>query len=370
MATEITADTFTEQDEFWMTHALQLALRGTGRVSPNPRVGCVIVDHDTILGEGWHGAFGGPHAETVALQACSKPIPASAVMYVTLEPCNHTGKTPPCAHAIVEHGIQHVVVAMMDPHPLVSGRGIGFLKSQGVAVSIGCMRSEAEWLNRMFIHYATTGLPYVIVKTAESSDGFMAPDPKCRFQLTGVQSQRRVHQLRGEVDAVLTTASTVLFDNPRLDVRAAQGRNPQRVILDPLCKIPLESHVVQTAQIQRTILVAADTIDASTTAAYREHGCQIVRLPVAGPEQFHLSEVFAALGSRGIASVMCEAGPLFSSVLLTSGYVQEWYRFIAPTVLGRGSSIRPTNTWVEYHRELLGEDQLIINRPRTPQATP
>ena len=342
----------------WMDHALQLALRGTGMVSPNPRVGCVIVDNDVLLAEGWHAEYGGPHAEAVALQALSAPVTDNTVMYVTLEPCNHHGKTPPCSEAIVRSGIRRVVVAVEDPHPKVAGTGIAYLRSHGIDVQVGVRRGEASWLNRSFFHHATTGMPYVAVKTAASRDGFMAPEPKERQQLTGAASQRVVHELRAEFDAVLTTAATVQIDDPRLDVRFTTGRNPIRIVLDVGCSTPQNAQVVCTARKQRTMLVVPDATTPSMLQPYLDNGCELLfcRVQHRGGfdlRGFDLHDVFTSLGAMGITSILTEAGPELSSVLLTMPETMEWYKFTTPTNLHRGYGLVPQRPDIDSHRWLL-----------------
>lgn len=358
-------------DQHWMDHALRLAERGTGMVSPNPRVGCVIVDRGTVLSEGWHAVFGGPHAEAMALQACTAPttvaITDTTVLYVTLEPCNHYGKTPPCAEAIIRSGIRHVVVAVEDPHPVVAGTGIAYLRSHGIDVRVGVRQQQATWLNRFFFRHATTGLPYVAVKTAESRDGFMAPNPKRRLQMTGPASQRAVHQLRAEFDAVLTSAATILIDNPQLNVRDVQGRNPVRVIIDATCSTPDTAHVIRTARHQRTIMVLPSTSPESDRQPYVDAGCDIVLCELQQSDGFDLHEVMLRLGQMGIASILCEAGPELSSAVLATQDTMEWYRFIAAMDLHDGYALAApltadhrsvdTDRWfVHHHLDVYPDD--------------
>lgn len=345
-----------------MRAALQLSERGTGMVSPNPRVGCCLVDHDICIAEGAHEVYGGAHAEVNALRALRSPITPTTVAYVTLEPCNHQGKTPPCTEALVASGIRHVVIAIEDPNPIVSGSGIRTLMDAGIHVLLGICADEASWINRFYRQYITTRAPYVLLKTAESSDGFLAPHPMRRLQLTGPESRRLVHRLRAEVDAVLTGISTVLCDDPHLDVRDVPGRNPQRVILDSDGRLPLDSWIAQTAERIPTHVFVSASLPVDNESTLVDCGLHVHRVDELQSGSLDLEAVFRVLGSINIASVLCETGPTLSTSLLRGDYVHEWHRFTSANTLGAGYGIGNHNSdhWRLHSSTLVGSDQYSI----------
>jgi diaminohydroxyphosphoribosylaminopyrimidine deaminase/5-amino-6-(5-phosphoribosylamino)uracil reductase len=301
-----------------------LAERGTGSVSPNPRVGCVIADAHGIIAEGWHELFGGPHAEANALARITRPLTSDATLYVNLEPCSHTGKQPPCSDAIIASGIRRVVVGMVDPNPLVGGRGIDRLRSHGIDVVVGVAGSECAWINRTFVKYITTGTPYVIAKAARTINGTIAPDPYHRMELTGAATRRAVHFLRAECDAVMVGVDTVITDDPQLNVRDVSGRDPLRIILDTNLRTPIDSKIMQTAAEQRTMIyTTAEHADSQKADALRGHGADIAACVRGADGRLDLGEVLSDLGRRQIASVLCEAGPRLTSALISEGMVDE-----------------------------------------------
>ena len=318
-----------------MRRALELAERGTGSVSPNPRVGCVIVHENAVIAEGWHAVFGGPHAEVAALQAVGGTPPEGSVMYVTLEPCSHQGKTPPCVDAILASGIKHVVVAMVDPNPVVSGRGIATLRRSGVNVSVGILETEAAWMNRSFCKYVTTGQPYITLKLAQTIDGVIAPLPSRREQLTGTETARVVHQLRAESDAVMVGIQTVIIDDPQLTVRDRTGTDPIAIILDPFLDIPLDSHLVRKAEHRETLILCARGVQADRISALQDRKVNIIDVR-ASNELLDLQDVLTVLSERRITSILCEGGPTLASSLVSAGYIDELRLHIAPLTLGRG----------------------------------
>lgn len=232
--------------EVFMHRCFDLALRGAGRVSPNPMVGAVLVANDRIIGEGWHQVWGGPHAEVNCLQSVlpeNQHLIPYSTLYCSLEPCSHHGKTPPCADLILEHKVPRVVVSNTDPNPLVAGKGLGKLRAAGVDVTAGVLEMDGWWLNRVFFTWITKKRPYIILKWAESADGFIAEKNK-RTAISGPETQRLVHRWRSESDAILVGANTARIDNPRLDARFFGGNNPLRILLDGQGSVPINHHLL------------------------------------------------------------------------------------------------------------------------------
>ncbi len=324
-----------------MTHALALALRGTGYVSPNPRVGCVIVANNEIIAEGWHAVFGGPHAEVAALSSMGlgtnspNKLPENATVYVTLEPCSHEHKTPPCTDALLAAGVRHVVVGIIDPYPLVCGRGIAMLRDHGATVDVGVCEDACAWVNRTFIKYVTTAQPYVVLKMAQTLDGFAAPLSRTRQTITSTDSRATVHALRAEFDAVLIGIGTALADDPQLTVRDVAGRNPVRVVLDRRCLLTISSNLVQTARDVPTIVACnAEHYRANATwiSALTAHGVEVIEVD----DNATLPSLLTTLGARGIASILCEGGARLAAALMGQHLVDELHIHIAPVVMGDG----------------------------------
>lgn len=324
-------------DEQAMRHAVELALRGTGRVSPNPRVGCVIVKDGRVIAEGWHAAYGAPHAEVMALEHAREEV-RGATMVVTLEPCVHQGKTPPCVPRILASGIARVVIGMLDPNPLVAGKGVEQLRQAGVEVRVGVLEPECWWVNRYFAKHIVSGMPYIVGKVAQSLDGCIAlPNGESRW-ITGEESRRRVHALRAELDAVLVGKDTVFRDNPRLTVRAVPGRQPWRVVLDTQLQLPMMSFVFADEYRERTILCASPAaLQTRKAETLRHSGIQLLDIPTDEEGRLHLPTVFRRLSEQfQISSVLVEGGAAVLSSCLRHRLLDELHVFIAPVVIGRG----------------------------------
>lgn len=359
--------------EHFMRHALALALRGTGQVAPNPRVGCVIVHDRSIIAEGWHAVFGGPHAEVQALRQL-EIIPADATMYVTLEPCSHHGKTPPCADAIIASGIQRVVVGMTDPNPKVSGRGIERLRTAGIEVITDVLPDACRWINRGFIQTMTHGKPYIIAKIAQSLDGCVASWNGTSKWITSEGSRRAVHALRHEVDAVLTGIGTVLADDPSFTVRHVEGRTPKRIVLDAALRTPPSCALVaSTDQAPVIICCADDLVDSDAASTLRDSGCTIVGLPaVEGYLQFD-DLLDRCASTLGITSIMVEAGPTVLTSMLRAQLIHEIHMHTAPILLGDGlrwNGLRPdspsqAHRWTIHDVNVIDGDvhQILLPRP-------
>lgn len=283
-----------------MQLALKLARRGIGSVEPNPAVGCVIVKDKKIVGKGYHKKFGGDHAEINALKNC-KQSPAGATMYITLEPCCHYGKTPPCTEAIIKQGLRKVVAATEDPTRKVDGKGFKILKRAGIEIKTGICKKEAEKLNAPFFKFAGTKRPWVIIKWAQSNDGFIARNDKKRW-ITGTKSRRDAQRLRKRVQAILVGVNTVLADNPMLTARPDAGRWPIRVVLDSRLKIPADCNLIKTAK--KTPVCIFTTI---SRKKIKQKGVEIVKVGKY-KDGVNLNTVLAALGKRDVQQLLVEGG--------------------------------------------------------------
>lgn len=333
-------------DRGFMRRALKLARRGRYTASPNPCVGCVIVRDGRIIGEGWHHRCGQAHAEVNAVQDALQDV-CGATVYVTLEPCSHHGRTPPCADMLMEHGVAEVVAAMEDPNPLVSGRGLERLRAHGIRVRTGLLGDEAARLNRAFVKSVTQQLPYVTVKLGMSLDAKLALADGRSQWITGSSSRARVQQLRAACDAVISSADTVLADNPALTVRYAElppgvrrccaeheVRQPLRVILDSRARLAARTGEFRVFAAGPALLVSAG---GSTQERRRlQEGVEQLELPAAGGH-VDLHALLAYLGRMQVRSVLVEAGPRLASSFIDLGLCDELVCFVAPRILGRGA---------------------------------
>lgn len=318
-------------DAEYMRQALALARKGCGWTSPNPMVGAVIVKDGRVIGEGYHEKCGQAHAERNALAHCAAS-PRGATMYVTLEPCCHTGRQPPCVDAILESGIARVVVGSLDPNPKVAGKGIRILREHGVTVDTGVLEDECLALNTVFFHYIQTGRPYVVLKYAMTLDGKIATRTGASKWITGEQARSRVHADRHRYRAILVGVGTVLADDPQLTCRIEGGRNPIRVVCDTHLRTPLSAQVVRTARETPTIL-ATCCDDAARRAAYEAAGCRVLVLP-AQDGKVSLPALMEQLGQMEIDSVLLEGGASMHGAALESGIVSRVQAYIAPKLFG------------------------------------
>jgi len=321
----------------FMRRALRLAALGR-HASPNPMVGCVLVSGGEIVGEGWHREPGTPHAEVHALRAAGERA-GEATAYVTLEPCAHWGRTPPCADALLAANVARVVVAMTDPDPRVSGQGLDRLRANGMAVSVGVLEAEARALNAAYVKHRTTGLPWVVLKTATTLDGKIATETGDSRWITSPPARRAVHrQLRDRCDGILTGVGTVLSDDPALTTRLTHrpGRDPWRIVVDSRLQTPLEAQVVRLASEDgRTILATVATADAARRDALTDHGCQILVCEADGEGRVSLPDLLRRLGTRGdMAGVLVEGGGTLAGSLLGANLIDRWLAFLAPKVVG------------------------------------
>ena len=315
----------------YMKLALALAERGRGWTSPNPMVGAVIVKNGQVIGQGWHRRCGGLHAEREALAGCTES-PAGAVLYVTLEPCCHQGRQPPCTDAILAAGIARVVVGSGDPNPLVAGKGLAVLREHGVRVDTGVLKGACDALNRVFFHYIRTRRPYVVLKYAMTLDGKTATRSGASRWITGEAARRRVHEDRNRYAAILVGIGTVLADDPLLTCRVEGGRDPLRVVCDSALRLPLDAGLVKTAR-QVPTVVAAARPDPAKKAALEAAGCRVWDLP--GPDgKVDLNALLDRLGAEEIDSVLIEGGGELSWSLLSAGLVQRVQAYVAPKLFG------------------------------------
>lgn len=325
---------FSAADHGFMAQALTLAQRGLNTTSPNPRVGCVLVNDGRTLAEGWHEKAGGPHAEIAALTA-SRHTPEGvnvlgATAYVTLEPCNHFGRTPPCVDALITAGVGRVVVAMQDPNPLVSGQGLARLAATGIVVECGLLENDARELNVGFHSRMTRGRPWLRLKVAASFDGRTALKNGASQWITGPDARRAGHAWRARSCAVLTGIGTVKEDNPRLTVRDIETpRQPLKVVIDSRLETPLDAAVLNGGN----LLIVAAIEDERRANALREKGAEVIYLPNA-QGKVDLTELMQELGRRGLNEVLVEAGSKLNGSLMREGCVDELLIYQAPILLG------------------------------------
>lgn len=319
------------RDEIYMEEALKLALGGAGRVSPNPLVGCVITRGDKIIGRGWHGRYGGPHAEVeaVADAGCAE----GAEVFVNLEPCSHYGKTPPCADMLIKNGVSRVVIGMKDPNPKVNGAGEARLRAAGIEVVSGVLEERCKRINRGFIFSVREKRPYVTLKIAASLDGKIALEDGSSKWITGAESRRGVHAMRAASDAVLTGIGTVLADDPLLTVRDAPGRTPLRVVLDRDLRIPEDAGIMDVSA-GPVLIITGCGADESKAARLAALGVGVERLDCQADQE--IDAVLSILHKKGVNYLMVEAGAGVTGAFLSARRADELALFTAPKVFGRG----------------------------------
>lgn len=320
--------------EAMMRRALELAERGRGFVEPNPAVGAVIVDDaGQILGEGWHQQFGGPHAEVHALAAAG-PAARGATLYVTLEPCCHYGKTPPCSKAVISAGIRKVIVAMRDPAPHVAGGGITELRQAGIEVEVGLLEHDASRLVAPFVQLVTHGRPWIHGKWAMSLDGKIATRTGHSQWISNESSRAVVHRLRGRMDAVLVGIGTVLADDPLLTARPAGPRLATRIVLDSNARTPIHSQLIRTCRQSPVLIIATPIAPQDRCEALQAAGAEVMLVAADGNGRPDLKLVAAALGERRLTNILIEGGGQILGACFDTGLIDEVHVFIAPKVVG------------------------------------
>lgn len=314
----------------YMMLALELAKKGLGHTSPNPMVGCVVVKDGKIMTEGYHQQYGDFHAERNALTKCTEDL-TGADMYVTLEPCCHQGKTPPCTDIIIERGIGKVYIGTLDPNPKVAGRGAEILREHGIEVETGILEKECLELNETFFHYMTENMPYIAMKYAMTMDGKIATFTGDSKWVTGEEARQHVHQLRKRYSAIMIGIGTVLMDDPMLNCRIEKGVDPVRVICDSHLRIPLDSQIVRTAKHIPTIVAYAEGNE-EKEQQLKEAGIRLIHNNENGMVDFR--GLVKELGEQGIDSILIEGGGTFHGTVLKSGLVDRIYCYIAPKLIG------------------------------------
>ena len=327
--------------EDYMRIAIELANKGKGFVNPNPLVGAVIVKDGKIIGEGYHECFGHAHAEVNAFLNATEDV-EGADMYVTLEPCSHYGKTPPCALKIIEKKIKNVYISQLDPNPLVGGRGVKLLEEAGIKVESGILEQESKIQNEIFLKYIQTKKPYVAMKYAMTLDGKIATHTKDSKWITNEKSRAFVHELRNEYMAIMVGANTVLLDNPRLDSRREkkQSRNPIRIIIDPNLITPLTHYVVTSAHQTPTWIVTSTKKEETELKPYRNFGVNFI---VKNTDPLDLNDLMTTLGEMKIDGVLIEGGSYLHGASLDAKIVDKVYAFIAPKLIGGSNALTPVS---------------------------
>jgi diaminohydroxyphosphoribosylaminopyrimidine deaminase/5-amino-6-(5-phosphoribosylamino)uracil reductase len=367
------SDTFSTEDKTHMARALDLAARGLYTTDPNPRVGCVLTRAGRILGEGWHERAGEAHAEVRALRSASGEV-RGATAYVTLEPCSHTGRTPPCVDALIAAGVGRVVCSSVDPNPQVAGKGIGRLRAAGIAVSVGALANEARALNPGFFSRFERGRPWIRLKLAMSLDARTAPAGGGAMWISGEASRAEVQHWRARSSAVLTGAGTVRVDDPRLDVRLTYGpwvRQPLKVLLDPMLSCPPTARLFAGGA---ALVFAAEAAAESAALGTHQPPVTVERVPAASDRRLDLDAVIARLAAREVNELLVECGPRLAAAFLTARRVDELIVYIAPILLGADASPLTALTGAEVQEaaaafdigsvERIGADLRLILTPR------
>ena len=374
---------YRQQDIEYMQRAIALAKKGAGFVNPNPMVGCVVVKDNEIIAEGYHEYYGGLHAERNALTNTAADC-KNATLYVTLEPCCHHGKTPPCTDIIIEKGIKKVVVGLLDPNPLVAGKGISILQNAGIEVVTGVEEDKIKELNKVFLKYIKTKRPYVILKTAMTLDGKIASHTGDSKWITNEKSRQLVHKLRSEMMGIVAGIGTVKADNPMLncrlesqqttDNRQQSVRQPIRIIVDTKASISLDSNIVKTANEYRTILaISRDvTLVASEKTTDNRQQTTVEKLKSFNVEilqceekdgHVNINDLMIKLGQMGIDSLSLEGGSCLNAAFLEAGCVDEVYAFIAPKIIGGEHSKSPIGgKGIELMRDAITFDKVEIEQ--------
>jgi len=333
----------TETDHLHLARAIELAQLGQGHVHPNPVVGAVVVKDDVVIGEGHHAEFGGPHAERVALADCGEADTRGATIYVSLEPCCHTGKTPPCTDAIIEAGIARVVVACDDPSEKASGRGLGILRDEGIEVDVagGELAARARLQNQAFRKHARTGRPWILFKSAMTLDGKVATRTGDSQWISSEGSRARAHEWRATVDAVAVGIGTALADDPQLTSRVGGvTRQPRRVVFDSTGRLPLDSKLVQAAREVPLTVVLSRAAPRSAGDALETAGVDVV-VATGANEPARVRSALDQLGERDVAAILLEGGPHLAGAFFDAGEIDEIRLFLAPLVLGGASARDP-----------------------------
>ncbi len=353
-------------DTFYINKTLELAKKGIGNVNPNPLVGAIVVKNNSIIGTGYHECFGKEHAEINALNATGEKA-RGATLYVNLEPCCHYGKTPPCTDAIIKAGIKRVVIGMVDPNPLVNQQGIKALQERGIDVTFNVEKEKCEALNRVFIKYIKTKLPFVTLKIAQSIDGRIATETGHSQWITSELARKEAHRLRAENDAVIVGIKTVITDDPQLTVRLVKGNNPVRIVLDSYLKIPLSSRILNDSFVHQTI-IATTSNDENKTDIIRQRGAHVWQLEKNENGKVSIAALISKIGHARLSAVMVEGGSQINTSFLKAKMLDRIVFAIAPKILGSGinaigdlgvRSVDESHTLNNIEIKQLGTDFLI-----------
>tara|TARA_Y100001968_G_C19437784_1_gene760777 strand:+ start:1325 stop:2398 length:1074 start_codon:yes stop_codon:yes gene_type:complete len=339
----------------FMERAIELAKLGSSNVSPNPMVGCVIVKGNTIIGEGYHEKFGGPHAEDIAIKnSFISPIDSTA--YITLEPCCIESKTSSCTKLLYENGIKEVFISMIDPNPKISGNGIKELQSYGIKVNVGLCSEIVNKMNKGFINWVTTGRPWVIVKVAQSLNGYLGYDNKSQTLISSKKSLKEVHKLRANVDAVMVGRNTAIVDNPKLTVRYVNGENPIRVLLDTNRQLPLNLNIFRDGASETLVICSQNKFLKSRTSF-----CKYIPVKEEN-NRLALDHVLLALGNEGITTLLVEGGPELLTAFIEDDLINELLIFTSNTKLENAqlrNPIKINEDWEIISNNSIGSDTLI-----------
>jgi diaminohydroxyphosphoribosylaminopyrimidine deaminase/5-amino-6-(5-phosphoribosylamino)uracil reductase len=328
--------TSSSSDEKYMRQALRLARKGLGKTSPNPVVGAVIVKEGRIIGQGHHHHFGGDHAEIDALKSATEDV-SGATMYVTLEPCRHWGKTPPCTDAIIKNRVGKVVIGTLDPFPEMRGKSVEILTQHGIETGVGVLEKECRSLNETYLKYTTTGMPFVTVKFAQTLDGRIATAQGSSRWISSPESLKLAHRLRSHHDAIMVGVGTVLADNPELTVRLVRGRNPTRIILDSRLRIPLDAKMLTNQETARTLVATTPAADKEKLSALSRMGIEVLTVPPDKQGKVDLTQLIKMLGQRQISSLLVEGGAETITSFLRLHLVDKIIAIIAPKIMGKGT---------------------------------
>ncbi|HRK98931.1 MAG TPA: bifunctional diaminohydroxyphosphoribosylaminopyrimidine deaminase/5-amino-6-(5-phosphoribosylamino)uracil reductase RibD [Trichococcus flocculiformis] len=357
-----------DKDTYFMQMALGLAEKGRGAVAPNPMVGAIIVKDGRIIGSGYHEKIGEGHAEVNAFRSATEDV-TGATIYVTLEPCSHFGKTPPCSDKIIEKKIGRVVIAALDPNPLVSGRGVKKLQAAGIEVITGVLAEESSRLNEIFMKYIVKKEPFVVMKAAMSLDGKIATRTGESQWITGPAARERVHQLRSALTGIMVGVQTVIMDDPQLTSRIPGGKNPLRIIVDSTLRIPLEAKVLQDQDVAKTLIATTEWADRNKAALLEAAGIELLTVPTKDGRT-DLKALMKVLGERGIDSILLEGGATLNFAALQAGIVDKVQVYIAPKLIGGETAKTPVGgegieklsqafSVIELKASTVGEDILL-----------
>ncbi len=367
-----------DMDSYYMRLALKEASKGIGYTSPNPTVGAVIVKEGRVIGKGYHKRAGLPHAEVEAIQSCRESLEGST-MYVTLEPCNHQGRTPPCTKAILEAGIRRVVIGVKDPNPNVKGGGAEELKRHGISVITGILEEDCKRINEGYFKFVKTGFPFLVAKVAMTMDGFIATSIGESKWITGDEARVLVHRIRDRVDGVMVGVGTVLKDDPILNVRLKDKRpwDPVRIVLDTHLRTPTHARVIREGA-GRTIILTGDHISSEALSSYEGDRCNIVRCPTKNG-RIDIKAAVQILAGLGLVTIMVEGGANLLGSLVRERLVDKFYIFFAPKLLCgddgvpmiRGKGVERIEKCLrveEIKVERVGKDILVSGYPLYPES--